>query len=453
MHLPDQDKPLDFSSFPSATVADWKARILKDLKEKVLPESLTYQDIEGIVVPAYLTEDEAKFPWSEGFYAWVAAQRKPGWRPMASVKVDDASQFGFIDTCKGLGAESIHLQLDGSSDHHWPKVFQGHNLKDLALVVSVEAAHESLLGYFNANYPGLSALRGGWEDMRCSVSNPDFDLIDCTYRRVQQFPNTSKFKSLTLTTSMAHEAGASPRQEICFALSLVSFWVRQLVDRGVSAEQAWSAVQIRVMLGNQFFGEIAKVRALQMLLAQLQVAWGLSPQWIPLIGQTSTRDFRGKDPDTNILRHTTEALAAVAAGVNHLIVLPHTGDRLDGFGQRIAINISHLIREEGYGNSSLDPVADSYFVDALTDVYAKEAWRLFQEMEEAGGYLAALESGYWAKMFGQTAQTRISQYESGTLTFVGDNLFPYQGKAVVGDWQNALSTPTYIKPMIWPEKS
>ncbi len=97
------------------------------------------------------------------------------------------------------------------------------------------------------------------------------------------------------------------------------------------------------------------------------------------------------DRYTNLLRVTTEALAAAVGGCDRLTVEPF------GFDQHLAVNVQRILREEAHLDAVADPAGGSYYIEALTDSLARAAWKLFQQVEAAGGYAQAVASGAIAK--------------------------------------------------------
>ncbi len=124
------------------------------------------------------------------------------------------------------------------------------------------------------------------------------------------------------------------------------------------------------------------------------------------------------DPYTNLLRATTEALAAVIGGCDGLQV------EAFGFEPHLADNVQHILREEAHMGEVADPAGGSYYIEALTDALARAAWKLLQEMEAAGGYRAAVESGALDKALAETRAAREKAVALRRRTLVGVNNYP-----------------------------
>ena len=103
--------------------------------------------------------------------------------------------------------------------------------------------------------------------------------------------------------------------------------------------------------------------------------------------RTPRRNKSVYDRYTNLLRATTEALSAALGGCDRLTVEPF------GFDAHLALNVQRMLQEEAHLDAVADPAGGSYYIEALTDSLAREAWKLFQQVEAEGGYAKALASG------------------------------------------------------------
>jgi len=102
------------------------------------------------------------------------------------------------------------------------------------------------------------------------------------------------------------------------------------------------------------------------------------------------------DPYVNMLRGTTEAMSAAIGGVHSLEVTPFDAsfESPTEFSKRIARNVELLLKHESHFDQVVDPAGGSYYIENLTQSIAAEAWKLFLEIEEKGGYAAAYEEGF-----------------------------------------------------------
>lgn len=124
------------------------------------------------------------------------------------------------------------------------------------------------------------------------------------------------------------------------------------------------------------------------------------------------------DPYTNLLRATTEAMAAAIGGADTLLVEPH------GFDAHLAINVQRILAEEAHLDVVADPAGGAYFIEALTDALAREAWALLQQIEAAGGHQAAVRAGLLDQQLAALRAARMQAVTSRRRTLVGVNDYP-----------------------------
>src|SRR5690606_32115392 len=142
-------------------------------------------------------------------------------------------------------------------------------------------------------------------------------------------------------------------------------------------------------------------------------------------GRTARRNKTTVDPYVNMLRVTTESLAAAAGGVESLHVAPFDEPAApsDEFSRRIARNVQVILQEEAHLTAVIDPAGGSWAVEALTDRLARDAWALFQEVEHRGGMAEALKDGFAQAQIAAVAGKRSENLARRRDVLVGANQF------------------------------
>ena len=216
------------------------------------------------------------------------------------------------------------------------------------------------------------------------------------------------------------EAGADAIQQVGIALA---WGVEKLTslcnDRPVDI--AAREVEFLFAVGSTYFFEIAKLRAARLVWAQAVTAFApVDPDSckMNLHVRTSRMNKSTCDPYTNVLRVTTEAMSAMISGCDKLTVEPF------GFDEHIALGVQRVLAEEAHLNAVADPACGSYYIEALTASLAREAWKLFQRIEAAGGYTQALTAGWLAEEIAKTRATREKAVSSRRRAMVGVNNYP-----------------------------
>ena len=219
---------------------------------------------------------------------------------------------------------------------------------------------------------------------------------------------------------LLHEAGAHAIQELGYAIAA---GVERLAALTATLPVDTIAPQIEFVfaVGPSYFIEIAKLRAARILWALVVDAFGSSDDGacrMRLHVRTPQRNKSAYDRYSNLLRVTTEAAAGVIGGCDRLTVEPFA------FDAHLALNVQRILQEEAHLDAVADPAGGSYYIEALTDSLAREAWKLFQQIEAEGGYAKALASGAIAKALAETRAAREKAYSARRRALVGVNNYP-----------------------------
>ena len=171
--------------------------------------------------------------------------------------------------------------------------------------------------------------------------------------------------------------------------------------------------------------EIAKFRTFHLLWDKLTTVYQSSIK-TTITAKTGFVNKSLNDPYTNILRQTTESLAAVLGGVDQLIIEPYdtlssTGS--SSFTERMAINISLILKEESEINQLVDPLNGSLSIEKLTQTLADSTWKLFQQLEKLGGSEALEVEEYLKNEIERIRNSRIAQINDKRQLLVGVNQY------------------------------
>ncbi|MCX7800835.1 MAG: methylmalonyl-CoA mutase subunit beta [Fimbriimonadales bacterium] len=233
-----------------------------------------------------------------------------------------------------------------------------------------------------------------------------------------------KVKALEVHSGWILESGGTTAQELAFALASGAEYLAAAED----PEAAARSVRLEVAIGPNFFFEVAKLRALRALWDRMVAAFGLSEEARKptLHARTCLWNKTVFDPYVNLLRATTETLAAAIGGADSISVTPFDlpYESPSDFAQRLARNTQILAREEARLGKVQDPAGGSYYVEWLTYQLAQHGWRLFQEIEGEGGCLKALEAGTIQKRVAEARAEKDQQVAQRRIVLVGTNNYP-----------------------------
>jgi methylmalonyl-CoA mutase len=232
--------------------------------------------------------------------------------------------------------------------------------------------------------------------------------------------------------ALYRDCGAHAVQEIGLMLATAVHHIRQLQQRGLHINQIGPRLLVMFALDSDFFMTIAKLRAARSAWAQMIAAFGGDGAAKKLTIHTRTCESNKSrlDPHVNMLRATTEAFAAALGGANSIQITPFDAPRRtpNDFSRRIARNVQLILQDEANLAQLLDPAGGSYLVEYLTDELAQRGWALFQEIEAAGGVVAALQAGILQQQIRPTAAVRQNNLATRKSVMVGTNMYPNVGE-------------------------
>ncbi len=194
-----------------------------------------------------------------------------------------------------------------------------------------------------------------------------------------------------------HEAGGSDGQELGAALAAGLYAVRLLEEAGLSLDDAFARVELRLAATADQFATVAKLRAARRCWDRIGAVAGASDgaRGARVHAVTSPAMMTTRDPWVNILRTTVACVGAGLGGADAVTVLPFDAalGLPDDFSRRVARNTQALLLEESHLAHVIDPAGGSWYVESLTDALAHAAWDVFTTIEGAGGAAAALDPG------------------------------------------------------------
>ncbi|MCA9565525.1 MAG: hypothetical protein KC561_18635, partial [Myxococcales bacterium] len=240
------------------------------------------------------------------------------------------------------------------------------------------------------------------------------------------FDNASGLHTITASGRVYRNAGADAVSELTYTFATAVQYLREMEARGATLEDAASQLRIELAVGNQFFMEIAKLRAARLLWSKLASAAGNQDLPTPPIHAFSDNYGRTVlDPHVNMLRATNESLAAVVGQADYISIASF--DALwaepDEFSRRTARNTQLVLKEECDLLATIDPAGGSWYIEWLTDQVARSAWELFQSIEESGGMSSAILEGSVQVRTKSRAAERTKRMERRRDVLVGTNSY------------------------------
>ncbi|UWQ96659.1 methylmalonyl-CoA mutase [Rhodobacteraceae bacterium M385] len=455
------------------TTDNWRKLAEKELRGRDL-DDLTWQTLEGIdVKPLYTAADTAgldhmgampgEAPFTRGVKATMYAGRPWTIRQYAGFstaeesnafyrKALDAGQQGVsvaFDLATHRGYDSDHPRVLGDvgkagvaidSVEDMKILFAGIPLDKISVSMTMNGAVIPVLASFI-----VAGEEQGHDKALLSGTIQNDILKEFMVRNTYIYPpepsmriisdiisytsdNMPKFNSISISGYHMQEAGANLVQELAYTIADGREYVRAAMEAGMDVDKFAGRLSFFFAIGMNFFMEAAKLRAARTMWHKVMTDMGAQSERSKMLRthcQTSGVSLQEQDPYNNVVRTAYEAMSAVLGGTQSLhtnsfdeaIALP------TDFSSRIARNTQLILQEETGVTNVVDPLAGSYYVEALTAELIEKATALMDEVEEMGGMTKAVASGLPKLRIEESAARRQAMIDRGEEVIVGVNKY------------------------------
>ncbi len=434
-----------FTEFAPVSYEEWLAAARESLPDKAF-DRLIKRSYEGFEVqPLAHPQDLAGIAHLDslpGQYPYVRGTRADGYRSQAWLIAQDLGQ----SDPRRFNQALVHALANGQTAIYVDSKLPLHRVEDLEIAFAdidltqfpllIQTANPAELYGWLSNClkdDALQQIHGclGADPLRTLAQSGDIasDVFEQMAAFVQLADAQSpRLDTIAVGTDVYHDAGASAVQEMALAMATAVVYLREMGKRGLDVELVAGKIGFFMRIGENFFMEIAKFRAVKMMWAQIAAAFGggEAAQKIKLHASVTSRNKTRHDAYVNMLRVTTESMAGALGGVDSLQVAPFDaalGESTE-FSRRIARNLQLILQEEVRLIDLIDPAGGAWHVETLTDQLAKSAWNLFQQIEAQGGLIEALRSGDIQAQIAEIAQQRRQDLDEGRTALVGCSQYP-----------------------------
>ena len=469
------------ADFPKKTLADWDKAAAKELRDKPV-SALDWTTPEGIVVkPLYTAADLEGLetlgtvpgfppftrgpkatmytgrPWTVRQYAGFSTAEESNKFYRANLAAGQMGLSVAFDLATHRGYDSDHPRVVGDvgkagvaidSVEDMKILFDGIPLDKMSVSMTMNGAVLPVL----AGYIVAAEEQGVPQDKLAGTIQNDI-LKEFMVRNTYIYPpgpsmrivadiiehtaqHMPKFNSISISGYHMQEAGATLVQELAFTLADGLEYVRAAKAKGLDIDAFAPRLSFFFCIGMNFFMEAAKLRAARFLWAELVKPF--EPKKADSLSlrthcQTSGVSLTEKDPYNNVIRTAYEALAAVLGGTQSL----HTNSFDEAIAlptptsARIARNTQLILQHETGVTKVVDPLAGSYYVEALTASLVAEARKLIAEVEALGGMTKAVEAGMPKMRIEEASARRQARVDRGEEIVVGVNKFQQKEEAAI----------------------
>ena len=439
-----------FEEFPPVSTQQWMDKITADLKGADYNKKLVWKTNEGIdVQPFYRAENLENLDYLNslpGEFPFVRGTKKNNneWLVRQSIVVKDFAEANKkalnylmrgVDSLAFVFNECVEITVADLAVLLNDVCLSAVEVNFVCKCCSCKVAKVFAEFVKQGNYDPKT--------VRASVEYDPFGKYALTgkFKKGQDFAvekaiesitataELTKFKTLAVNGKNFGNAGSSIVQELAYSLALGAEYLTTLTEAGLEVDAVAKKMKFNLSVSANYFLEIAKLRAARMLWAQIVKAYEPKCECSPKMtihAETGSWNKTVYDAYVNMLRTQTEAMSASLGGADSITVLPFNAayEESNEFSDRIARNQQLLLKEESHFSKIADPAAGSYYLEELTASIADQAWKLFLEVQEKGGYLAALREGFIQAEIKKMAGKRDMNIATRRENLLGVNQFP-----------------------------
>lgn len=428
-----------FEEFPPVSTQEWEAVIEKDLKGADYNKKLVWRTAEGFQVrPYYRAENLADIPWTgqnPNEFPYVRGNKAEGneWLVRQDITVKDIAEANKVAlNALSRGANAIGFKLEYDKAYTAIEIstlLNGIDQKAVEINLYNNKYHLPLLEMLSKipgvkgslNYDPLTRYlrRGTW----FVTENTDMELAYIMVKA--EMPD---FQTIGVNGHVFTNAGATIVQEMAFSLAVGAEYLDKLTEKGLTIDEIAPKMRFNLAVGQNYFMELAKMRAYRLLWANIVKAYGGKEENAKMHIHATNAELGMSlyDAYVNMLRTTTGTMSAVLGGVDSFAVMPFDTpfEIPTDFADRIARNQQLILKEEAHFDKVADPAAGSYYIENLTESLAAAAWDLFNKIQDEGGYLEAVRKGMIQGLIKESANKKFSNVATRRETILGTNQFP-----------------------------
>ncbi|MHC5201175.1 methylmalonyl-CoA mutase subunit beta [Myroides sp. LJL119] len=401
-----------FEDFAKVSSKEWKNLIQFDLKGADYNQTLLWESLEGIKVRPFYQGDIDNNP--------LAIKTKTTeFSILQRIYVFDVQKSieKTLDVLK-KGAESIYFTIDNLE----------LNAKELLAKLPKQITYFFTFTFLDQGYLQDLATWAKDNDFKvnllvCPIDQLEnqgnwFVNLDSDFARVKTLLENNSNIHIGIDTGIYQNAGANMVQQIAYTLAKVSEYLNRIPSSN-------NTIYIQNSTGSNYFFEIAKLRALRLVLDLVIQAFNTQINY-KIISLPSKRNKTLYDYNVNMLRTTTESMSAILGGADFVSNLPYDAiyHKENEFSDRIARNQLLILKQESYFNAVNNPTEGAYYIEYLTIQLAEKALEVFKLIEKADGLITQLIQGVIQRKISQSAQKEQDLFDQGKEVLLGSNKYP-----------------------------
>lgn len=401
-----------FQEFDSVSSKQWKQKIQAELKGADYNQTLVWESPEGIKVKPFYHTDE--------FENNIAVDIKASeFKILQPIYVFDIQKSNARAQDRlNRGAESIYFIVEKQETDlnllfaALPKEIR-YYLKPLFLSEDFAKATND---FAKTNGYQISLLLDPIHQL--GKDGNWFEDLNTDFTKLNNINSKSEFPFLSVNLSLYQNAGATIVQQIAYSLAHINEYLNRI-------PKLKTQITIEVSVGSNYFFEIAKLRALRMLIEVLAKEFDYKLE-LTILAQPTKRNKTIYDYNVNMLRTTTECMSAILGGADAIANSPYDVlfHKENEFGDRIARNQLLVLKHESYFDKVDNPADGAYYIETLTEQLAEKALELFKDIEKNGGLITQLIQGTIQRKITESADKEQQLFDQGKEVLLGTNKYP-----------------------------
>ena len=423
----NDSRKLLFSEFSPVTKQEWMEKVRIDLKGADFEKKLVWKNLSKIKIqPFYNAEDKQEYINNTG----ENSQSLINSRSITINSAKDGNKLALKAIEEGINGLLFTIEKEISAN----QLLAGIDLKEIAvsfilrtnaiefaseffaLVQDRNISSENLHGFIDTEVISNYLTKG----------NIGENLFDDTAKLIKSATVYPNYKVVTVSGSEYLDSGANQVQEVAYTLNSFVFLVENLIERDITVQEIFDNLNFKLGIGSEYFVEIGKFRAFNSLLNEVALKYGVPEQDYSILAKTSIWSKSVTDPHTNLLRATTEAMSAILGNVDGILIdaFDKEFSEPSEFSDRIAGNITTILKEESYLGKVANPVDGSYYIEEVSAKIAAKALEVFKAVELNGGFYKSFESELIQTQIAEIRQEKIKLISQRRLPMVGVNKYP-----------------------------
>ena len=403
-----------FSDFEAVSSKQWKQQIQYELKGADYNETLVWESPEGIKIKPFYHADETP----ESLYS---NSKNVPFEICQNIFVFDVEKSirRSLETLQ-RGAESLRFTIEDKTIDteklletlpiEKTVVYFNLQFLDFEFVKKLNTIAEKRKALFYVQIDPINQLakEGNW----FTNLQTDIDLVN------KINTTCTSIHTLSIDGTLYQNAGATMVQQIAYIASHITEYFNRIPKLS-------GTIVIEVAVGSHYFFEIAKLRALRLVLESIAVEFNPEIKF-HILTTPSKRNKTLYDYNVNMLRTTTECMSAILGESDAICNMPYDVlyHKENEFGDRISRNQLLVLKHESYFDKVNNPADGAYYIENITQQMAEKALLLFKEIELAGGFITSLIEGSIQKKIQESAAKEQELFDSGKEVLLGTNKYP-----------------------------